>query len=339
MIIFEGRIVRHWAQSPPVVFASNGCASGRTEAHTKARRGVVQCSAALVPGCWGISNIPTGLMREQMGPLYFFIWVYRRRDPAHIYLMRSPSKLKPFLYAPGPQVIMAAAAPRPSSSASLDDIYIPPALPSSFPRSPHLIVDSLAPDCNALFTNDPPIFASPPSPLYPAPPPPIIIRPPESYVRGRSRSRSPSPSPTPVCGGVHQPPIYYFGSPRRSSYSPESRSPSPPPRRRRRCSCRRSRSPSPIRRSYSPIIIHAPPVVTMPSPVPPPMPIWPSTPVVEPVDILRFHYNKNMAYAPAPKSYDVCPPPPPFLLAATSMCLDVFCCLNLTLVACSGCDR
>jgi len=34
------------------------------------------------------------------------------------------------------------------------------------------------------------------------------------------------------------------------------------------------------------------------------MPIWPSTPVAEPVDILRFHYNKNMAYAPAAKTYD-----------------------------------
>jgi hypothetical protein len=41
---------------------------------------------------------------------------------------------------------------------------------------------------------------------------------------------------------------------------------------------------------------------------PPPIHPWPpaAMPLPEPVDILTFHYNKNMAYAPAPNTYDVC---------------------------------
>jgi hypothetical protein len=48
-----------------------------------------------------------------------------------------------------------------------------------------------------------------------------------------------------------------------------------------------------------------PPPVT-PAPLPPVQPIPPIPgPLFDPVDVLTFHYNKNMAYAPAAKTYDV----------------------------------
>lgn len=42
-----------------------------------------------------------------------------------------------------------------------------------------------------------------------------------------------------------------------------------------------------------------------PAPLPPVQPIPPIPgPLFDPVDVLTFHYNKNMAYAPAAKTYD-----------------------------------
>lgn len=182
----------------------------------------------------------------------------------------------------------------------------------------------------------PPIPAqvqSPPVPIEFFFPPGMM--PDKCYVRGRSRSRSRSPpssrghsaspvgrrhSPIRACGGpiyIAPPSLYYPGSSLSRSCSPDSsRSPSPvPPPRRKRYSYR-SRTPSPMRPyTYSPPqIIYpppAPPIVTVPSMTPPP-PIRPfvyrqeTLPIAEPVDILTYHYNKNMAYAPAAKTYDVC---------------------------------
>jgi hypothetical protein len=46
--------------------------------------------------------------------------------------------------------------------------------------------------------------------------------------------------------------------------------------------------------------------------------MWPPAPIPEPVDILTFHHNKNMAYAPAAKDYDV-----RFLLSRTCLILII----------------
>ena len=149
-----------------------------------------------------------------------------------------------------------------------------------------------------------------------------------------SRSRSSSPGrrhspirayPPPLPRPIHAydsptylaPPSLYCPGSTSRSYSPESsRSPSPPPRRRRYSYRSRTPSPiSPIRRSSYPTIPEVyyvpppPPIVNLPNMTPPP-PVQPfvyrqeTTP--EPVDILTYHYNKNMAYAPAAKTYDVC---------------------------------
>jgi hypothetical protein len=63
------------------------------------------------------------------------------------------------------------------------------------------------------------------------------------------------------------------------------------------------------------MIVPAPPQPPLPplmipvaSPSPPPLP--PMMPF-DPVDILTFNYDKNMAYAPAAKTYDVRPSLPP----------------------------
>ena len=212
------------------------------------------------------------------------------------------------------------AAPLPSSSSSsVDEIRTPPVpAPSCIvcPLPPHII-----PECGSFYDD---IFVPPPA----SPRPPSIIsdmqemrgrsRSRSPRRRSRSRSRSPSPSlgfiPGPFYGNsyipVPPPIIYDYTPPRSRSCSPISRSPSPVHRRHRRCYRRSSRSSSRRRRSYSPappIIIHAPPSVTVPSPLLAPSPMWapPPAPAPEPVDILTFHYNKNMAYAPAAKTYDV----------------------------------
>lgn len=89
---------------------------------------------------------------------------------------------------------------------------------------------------------------------------------------------------------------------------------------------RRSRTPSPCPIPIGPTIVSVSPepgfVVIPPrappppmlGPLPPPSPslwytrppsgIWPYQAPKQPVDILTFHYNENMAYAPAAKTYD-----------------------------------
>jgi hypothetical protein len=231
---------------------------------------------------------------------------------------------------------MATSPPPLPPSPSLDDLLVP-----STPSTVNIPVESCAdfiPD-DASLDIFPPIDPHPPTPLAYVPPP-VQIQPlppfellfpgsplaDKCYSRGRSRSRSPpsrdrSASPgrrhSPVRGQVYitVPSLYdTSSSPSRRSYSPESsRSPSPPPRRRRYSY--RSRTPSPIRPYYAPPqIIYPPPpppIVSLPSLTPPPpipSAMWPPTAmsIPEPVDILTFHYNKNMAYAPAAKTYDVC---------------------------------
>jgi hypothetical protein len=176
--------------------------------------------------------------------------------------------------------------------------------------------------------------------------PPCMVTPPTVPVveeaRGRSRSRSRSRSHSrsrsssrsggprrlsPVRIHVHS------RSRHRSRTRSRSRSRSSSPRWRR-CPARRRRSDSPFMdnlgfrpypsRSSTPIpipIIQQPPTqppiivvpqgppMSPPSPSPwycgPPSVVW-QVPK-QPVDILTFHYNKNMAYAPAAKTYDVRP--------------------------------
>jgi hypothetical protein len=138
-------------------------------------------------------------------------------------------------------------------------------------------------------------------------PPPILVE----EIRGRSRSRSPH---RPICmlpcrRGRHDH--------SRSSSRGRSRSRSSSPRWRRRS---RSRSFSP-----PPRVITIPPPSPLPIPIIPPAPpapapivsppswyatppsgVWPTYNVPkQPVDILTFEYNKNMAYVPATKTYEV----------------------------------
>jgi hypothetical protein len=80
-----------------------------------------------------------------------------------------------------------------------------------------------------------------------------------------------------------------------------------------------SRSPSPIpapiiiplQPSQLLIVVVLPVSMSLPSPSPwyvgPPSVIWPTQIPKQPVDILTFHYNKNMAYMPAARTYDVHP--------------------------------
>jgi hypothetical protein len=195
---------------------------------------------------------------------------------------------------------MAATPPPPTSS--LDDLFVPP-IPSIYS----------IPDCGSTIGCGFPHIGS----AVPYVPPPVII--PDSLdSRGRSRSRSPSPgrintpSPIRLCGGpVYGPPIVcdFSSSPSRSPSPDSSRSPSPRPRRKR--DSYRSFSPSPIRPSFSyapPVIIQPPPPIMPSMTPPPPVPpvVWSPTQYQEPVDILTFKYDKNMAYAPAAKTYDVC---------------------------------
>lgn len=234
---------------------------------------------------------------------------------------------------------MAASPPLPPSP-SLDDLLVPP-----IPPSPPIINDPGLVQCGDFIPmpDDSSLDIFPPiDSTYPYIPPPIDLTFPETpvrcYNRGRSRSRSPlsrgpspiqGPPPIPIhtCGGpmyvggdgsggpvyMTVPSLYDYGSSRSRSSSPESRSPSPP--RHKRYSYR-SRTPSPINPSYT----YIPPMPQIyPVPVPPPVqPIMPPTPmspamwppaansIPEAVDILTFNYNNNMAYAPAPKTYDVC---------------------------------
>lgn len=159
-----------------------------------------------------------------------------------------------------------------------------------------------------------------------------------SHSRSRSRSRSPLRSRSPR---RQSPPRVYVTRSRQRSLT-RSRSRSSSPRYRDRCSRRRNDSPGCIyidaprrRRSRSrsrslspipapqiiaqpsqpPIFVMPPPPrpISPPSPSPwytgPPSVIWPSQYQKVPVDILTFHYNKNMAYAPAAKTYEVSPLP------------------------------
>ena len=259
---------------------------------------------------------------------------------------------------------MASSPPLPPSP-SLDDIFVPPIPPTvvSVPECGNADLDFVSDDGSLdIF---PPIDLSSPLPYVPPPvpvqSPPLPIEfffpetPDKCYFgsRGRSRSRSrtapsrdPSASPprchSPIRACVNPIMVYppsLYGSSHSRSCTPESlRSPSPPPRRRRYSY--RSRTPSPIRRSYTytpPQILYPPPpppIVPLPNMTQPPPPIIPPfgyrpepMPIPEPVDILTYHSNKNMAYAPAAKTYDVLclcffpPPSPP--------CHDVFCCVHI----------
>lgn len=157
---------------------------------------------------------------------------------------------------------------------------------------------------------------------------PLIVQAPEN--RGRSRSRSPrrlNPSHTPSS----------------RSHTPSSCSRSRSPSRWRASNVSYispgcpyiitppSRSSTPCPPGPVPIIIQScpryvqpppPPIMVVPPEVPsprssrssspwcvrppsPPSVVWPAQVPKQPVDILTFHYNKNMAYAPAAKTYDV----------------------------------
>jgi hypothetical protein len=146
-----------------------------------------------------------------------------------------------------------------------------------------------------------------PDPFHRYSPPTLV-----EQDRGRSRSRSRSPRRL-------RPPFIFpnlRSSPTRISRSRSlSRSPSPIWKRYSR----------PRPRSYSPGDID---IINIPPPSPPPIPIivqqppppqfipppswyaappsgvWRTVPP-QPVDILTFNYNKNMAYVPATKTYDV----------------------------------
>jgi hypothetical protein len=238
---------------------------------------------------------------------------------------------------------MASSPPLPPSP-SLDDLLIPPIPPiTNVPECGDLSPDDASldifPKIFPPIEPPTPLAYVPPLPV-PVQSPPVPIEfffqgmPDKCYVRGRSRSRSRSPpssrshsaspagrrhSPIRACGGpiyITPPSLYYPSSPSRSCSPDSSRSPSPLPAPRRKRYSYRSRTPSPMRPyPYSaPQIIYpppAPPIVTMPS-MTPPTPIRPfvyrqeTLPTPEPVDILTYHYNKNMAYAPAAKTYDVC---------------------------------
>ena len=168
-------------------------------------------------------------------------------------------------------------------------------------------------------------------------PPPIIIHPPIVQIeecRGRSRSRSSSRSSSRSPRRLS--PIIIYPNRRCSGRScSRSRSRSRSSSRSSRRYRRRSRSispyipPPPRLPSESPIPIPGPtiippaprfcvvpPVHPMSGPMSPPSPsqwcvrppsgVWSTQiPTKESVDILTFNYNKNMAYAPAAKTYDV----------------------------------
>ena len=132
-----------------------------------------------------------------------------------------------------------------------------------------------------------------------------------SENRGRSRSRSPRRL-NPNCRD----------SP---SHTPSSRSHTPSSRSRSSCSSGQWRArnapivipipscqgpPPPL----PPILVYPPEVPSPRSrspspwcvrPLSPPSVVWPTQVPKQPVDIVTFHYNKNMAYAPAAKTYDV----------------------------------
>lgn len=165
---------------------------------------------------------------------------------------------------------------------------------------------------------------------------PIIIHPPIVQIeecRGRSRSRSCSSSRSSSRSPRRLSPIIIYPNRRRSRGRSRSRSRSRSSSRSwRRCSRRSPRSVSPYippPRLPSPIPIGptiitppaprfcvVPPVHPMSGPMSPPSPsqwcvrppsgVWSTqVPMKESVDILTFNYNKNMAYAPAAKTYDV----------------------------------
>ncbi|KAI9447253.1 hypothetical protein F5148DRAFT_727492 [Russula earlei] len=82
------------------------------------------------------------------------------------------------------------------------------------------------------------------------------------------------------------------------------------PPRRRSYARRRSTSPPPPVIVVPPMAPLSPPLQAPQPPLtfpvtcsPPPIP-WPPSPMPIPVDILTFHHNKNMAYAPAAATYE-----------------------------------
>ncbi|KAH9980045.1 hypothetical protein BGW80DRAFT_1454588 [Lactifluus volemus] len=205
---------------------------------------------------------------------------------------------------------------------------LPPSIMNEFPSGPPppipFFSDSFSDsDITPSTVND----VNTPPPIMSRPPPPFVMVE-ESRERGRSLSRSPPP-PIQDLRCCYDPisgtPFSTSRSPSRSISRSRSRSFSPiypladmhvP------YYWRKSRTPSPIRHgglgqpSYnSPIIMHPPPPPPLAPLPPPPMPcmspplfpppvMWPPSVVKCPVDILTFHYNKNMAYAPAAKTYD-----------------------------------
>jgi hypothetical protein len=154
----------------------------------------------------------------------------------------------------------------------------------------------------------PPIPIPPIPSTIPVSPPPIFPVD-EFKCRGRSLSRSPTPSlNSPVYPREY---CHFLGRTPNSSRSP-SRSRSP-------FICGqaylRARTPSPLRQSSyvpPPVIIPPPPPMRCMTPPHIPPALWSPHSIVKfPVDILTFHFNKNMAYAPAAKTYDVRYPSPP----------------------------
>ncbi len=250
-----------------------------------------------------------------------------------IFEVSSPSNRRPFT-PPGPPIM--ATSPPLLPSPSLDDLLVPP-IPSATTLSIR--------DCGDMDGTSVDIFPPFVPTVYVPPPPVPALLPEtdKGYSRGRSRSLSRSPPlsersaspgrlspspyspspylPSPYCGPIYVnvPPIppldslYDTGS--SLSYCPDYLRSLSPPRHKR--STYRSRTPSPISQSciYTPpqMFYQPPPPPILPSLTPPPVPpaMWPPAPpapapvFLEPVDILTFHYNKNMAYAPAAKTYEV----------------------------------
>jgi hypothetical protein len=165
-------------------------------------------------------------------------------------------------------------------SPSLIDIPIPP-LPIPTPPMIHVDESSRGRSLSR-------------SPTRCFPPPPIRFREHGCFDRGRtpSGSRSPSRSRSPFCR-------------LRRPYWERSRTPSPSPLPQRHSTYDSSYAPPPV------IIPPPPPIRCITPPHFPPPVLWPPPSLAKiPVDILTFHFNKNMAYAPAAKTYEVRFPPP-----------------------------
>ena len=234
-----------------------------------------------------------------------------------------------------PFPIPSAVIPHPSD---MDFIPPPPtspepvdlSVPAPLPPSPTLWQDISSSDLSYIARPRSPTRVPLPPPITAQAPPPIVIFEPP---RGRSRSRSYSPpfEEFTCTRPARSSRRYSYVSPSRSRS--RSRTPSPCRYSRRRPSSYRPRSVSPsLERRYSfhvppppppmfypplpppPIFVCPPrtptpippPTVIIPGPCMTPQPVSPVTGLpYEPVDIVTFNYNKDMAYAPAAKTYDV----------------------------------